>query len=97
MLDQIYCSGLGFEIFYLPNEEFMWLSQRIEEIMTMELTFEVKERIANVLLKSEAFDLFMQKRFNQVKRYGLEGCESASVAFDFILQTALGGKLSDFI
>ena len=92
MLGQIYCSGLGFEIFYLANEEFMWLSQRIEEIMTLELTFEVKERIADVLLKSEAFDLFMQKRFNQVKRYGLEGCESANVALDFILQTALGGK-----
>jgi hypothetical protein len=39
--------------------------------MTMNLSIEAKKDIARLLIETEAFDLFMQKRFNQVKRYGL--------------------------
>ena len=60
--------------------------------MTMNLSSEAKKNIAELMIKTELFDLFMQKRFNNVKRYGLEGCESAAVAFDFILKTVCDSK-----
>ena len=58
----------------------------------MKLTEEAKKDMAKLLLETEIFDLFMQKRFSQVKRYGLEGLESASILLDFILKTAAGSK-----
>lgn len=97
VFDEIYCSKVGFEISHLPENELEWLTERIESFMTMNFSIEAKKNIARLLIETEAFDLFMQKRYNQVKRYGLEGCESAAVAFDFILKTAAGGKSKRFI
>lgn len=92
VFDEIYCSKVGFEISHLPENELEWLIERIESFMTMNLSAEAKKGIARLLIETEAFDLFMQKRFNQVKRYGLEGCESTAVVFDFILKTAVDSK-----
>lgn len=60
--------------------------------MTMTLAMETKKDMAKLLLETEVFDLFMQKRFSQVKRYGLEGLESTLIVLDFILKTAIGSK-----
>lgn len=94
VFDEIYCSKVGFEISHLPENELEWLTERIESFMTINLSIEAKKNIARLLIETESLDLFMQKRYNQVKRYGLEGCESAAVAFDFILKTAVNGKTS---
>lgn len=91
--DEIYCSSVGFEISHLVDSEISWFAERIESLMTMKLSNESRKNIAKLLLETEMFDLFMQKRFSQVKRYGLEGCESAAVALDFILKTAINGKM----
>lgn len=88
LFKQVYCSYIGFEIAHLPDAELGWITTKIEAIMTTQLSAEAKRDIARLLIETEAFDLFMQKRFTQVKRYGLEGCESAAVAFDVILKTA---------
>ena len=92
VLDDIYCSTVGYEISHVPDKELSWLTEKIESIMTTQFIKETKKDIAKLLLKTEAFDLFMQKRFSQVKRYSLEGCESVAVIFDLILKTAIGGK-----
>lgn len=92
ILNEIYCSKVGFEISHLPSDELEFLTEKIEFYLTMKLSLEAKKDIARLMIETEALDLFMQKRYNQVKRYGLEGCESAAVAFDFILKTAVGGK-----
>ena len=41
---------------------------------------------------SQVFDQFMQKRFPQTKRYGLEGAESMLVALDQLFSEANHGK-----
>lgn len=92
IFNEIYCSKVGFEISHLPEIELEWITEKIESFMTINLSTEAKKDIAKLLIETEAFDLFMQKRFNQVKRYGLEGCESAAVVLDFILKTAVYGK-----
>ena len=92
----IYCSSCGFEISHLSSQdEIDFLTNKIESFMTMKLAEEAKMEIAKLLLETEAFDLFMQKRFSQVKRYGLEGLESASIVLDFILKTAVGSRQSN--
>ncbi len=87
--DDIYCSSIGFEISHLPDSEITWLNEKIESYMTTNLSVDARKSIAKLLLETEMFDLFMQKRFAQVKRYGLEGCESAAIVLDFILKTAV--------
>lgn len=94
IFNEIYCSKVGFEISHLPENELEWLTEKIESLMTISLSPQAKKDIAKLLIETESFDLFMQKRFNQVKRYGLEGCESAAIAFDFILKTAIEGNES---
>ena len=93
IFNQIYCSTCGFEISHLSSqEEINFLTTKIESLMTMNLTEEAKKEMAKLLLETEVFDLFMQKRFSQVKRYGLEGLESASIVLDFILKTSIESK-----
>ena len=94
LFDQIYCSTCGFEISHLSSQdEIDFLTNKIESFMTMNLAEEAKKEMAKLLLETEAFDLFMQKRFSQVKRYGLEGLESTSIVLDFILKTASGSRI----
>ena len=92
IFNEIYCSKVGFEISHLSESEVEWLTKKIESFMTIKLSTRAEKDIARLLIETESFDLFMQKRFNQVKRYGLEGCEAAAIAFDFILKTAVEGK-----
>lgn len=93
LFNQIYCSSCGFEISHISSQdEIDFLTKKIESFMTMELAAETKKEMARLLLETEVFDLFMQKRFSQVKRYGLEGLESTSLVLDFILKTAIGSK-----
>lgn len=88
LFKDVYCASIGFEIVHLPDAELAWITRKLESIMTMQLSIDAKKDISKLLIESEAFDFFMQKRFGQVKRYGLDGCESAVVALDYILKTA---------
>lgn len=46
--------------------------------------------MAHLLLGSQAFDVFMSKRFPSVKRYGCEGAESMLVFFEWLFAGAEG-------
>ncbi len=52
------------------------------------LTSDDQRRMAHLLLESQAFDLFLSKRFPSVKRYGCEGAESMLVFFDWLFAGA---------
>ncbi len=47
-----------------------------------------------MLIRSEAFDHFMQKRFTQVKRYGLEGAEGMMIIMKYLLEISAQSKLN---
>ena len=50
--------------------------------MQQELSEQRRLRLAEQLLKSEALDVFLAKKFGTVKRYGAEGAESMIGFFD---------------
>lgn len=93
IFNQIYCSSCGFEISHISSQlEVEFLTTKIESFMTLQLSEDTKKGLGKLLLETEGFDLFMNKRFGNVKRYGLEGLEASSIILDFILKTALGSK-----
>jgi hypothetical protein len=51
-----------------------------------------KKRIHELLVQSETFDQFLQLKFPNLKRYGLEGGESMISALDALFSVAARGK-----
>lgn len=61
------------------------------------LSVKLKERVHGLLAKSEVFDNFLQLKFPNLKRYGLEGGESMLPALDSLFSAAAkGGPSSPF-
>lgn len=52
---------------------------------------EGKKRIHELLAQSEMFDRFLQAKFPNLKRYGLEGGESMLPALDALFSVAAQG------
>ena len=74
----------GIELGTVPPEERAWLINRINQLDLCTEKEGIRE-MAKLMIKSETFDAFMQKRFGQVKRYGLEGLESLVVAVSHLI------------
>lgn len=55
------------------------------------LTSEEQRHLAKLLVQSQAFDVFMSRKFTSVKRYGAEGSESLLVFFEWLL-SGIGKK-----
>ncbi|KAJ2799682.1 hypothetical protein H4S07_005373, partial [Coemansia furcata] len=83
-LTDLYCGHVAFEFEHIPDTaERRWFADHVESTSaSYKLDAAKKRRFYELLARSEAFDNFMQKKFGQVKRYGLEGAESAIVALD---------------
>jgi probable 2-oxoglutarate dehydrogenase E1 component DHKTD1 len=58
---------------------------------------EEKLEIQELLTKSQVFDLFMAKKFPQVKRYGLQGSESMMVVLHTLFKQASMDNITDAI
>lgn len=58
-----------------------WFAQRVEQLAKEKLDNDYKVKIALEMAKSQNFDHFLAKKFQTVKRYGGEGCESMMAFF----------------
>ena len=86
-LASIYSDAISYEISHIEGpEERHWLYQTIENLSSLQPAPALLRHMSRLLIHSEVFDHFMAKRFAQVKRYGLEGCESMIIAIDLIMQ-----------
>ena len=98
-LKAAYTGDVGAE-FHVPSaEERVWLAQRIEKMAgNAPVGADKKERLGALLVESEAFDAFMQKKFAFVKRYGLEGAEGMLPALEGMFEAATkDGKVEDVV
>lgn len=82
-LEKVYCGQLSAEIQHIMDEsERFWFAGLIEESVHWTLEADRQTHLAELLLKSQAFDNFVAKKFPTVKRYGAEGAESMMAFFD---------------
>lgn len=92
----VYVGRIGYEFMHSTSRtERLWFSHLLEsqtllnpEDSLTELTEERKRRIHELLARSEVFDNFLQAKFPNLKRYGLEGGESMLPALDSLFSTA---------
>jgi probable 2-oxoglutarate dehydrogenase E1 component DHKTD1 len=60
----------------------------VEQLSTEILADDVKVKIALEMAKSQNFDNFLASKFQTVKRYGGEGCESMMAFFLELLESS---------
>ena len=97
-LHATYVGGLACEFNHSSSPtEALWFAHYLESMKCgggrYELPPERKRRIHDLISRSESFDHFMQAKFPNLKRYGLEGGESLLPALDTLFSVAARGVL----
>ena len=94
-LREVYVGRIAYEYMHSPSKtERLWFSHMLEKESDEDLRLEPEERkrIHEILARSEVFDQFLQLKFPNLKRYGLEGGESMLPALDALFASASQGK-----
>jgi probable 2-oxoglutarate dehydrogenase E1 component DHKTD1 len=88
-LKDIYSKNITIEFDHILNEEEkLWISKEFEAVSNQQLDSKVKVNVLKLLLKSQAFDQFLAKRFPSFKRYSLEGGESAMAFYQSLFSSS---------
>lgn len=98
-LRRIYVGRIAYEYMHSPSKtERLWFSHLLEsQVAPAPLAQDAKRRIHRLVAESEVFDQFMQAKFPNVKRYGLEGGESMLPAMDTLFRAASEAGISNII
>ncbi|XP_030369346.1 probable 2-oxoglutarate dehydrogenase E1 component DHKTD1 homolog, mitochondrial [Scaptodrosophila lebanonensis] len=99
LLHGIYCGkAVSAEFSYIENlEEREWLALHFEALGEHQLSAEARCEIAELLIKSQAWDNFMALKFPTVKRYGGEGAEAMMAFFWQLLRDSVQADLSHIV
>lgn len=77
ILKKAYCGKIGAEYRHmLSREEKFWIGNILENDLEKPLSVDEKKQILKDLADGELFELFLAKKHNTAKRFGLEGGES---------------------
>ena len=97
-LRSIYMGRIAYEYMHSPSKsERLWFSHFLESQTANgigkipEVMKKNKKRIHSLLARSETLDNFLQAKFPNLKRYGLEGGESMLPALDSLFKIASEG------
>ncbi|KAH9061730.1 dehydrogenase E1 and transketolase domain-containing protein 1 [Lactarius deliciosus] len=88
-LHSVYVGRIAYEYMHSSSKtERLWFSHILEARTPPLLDIRQKKRIHELLVHSETFDQFLQLKFPNLKRYGLEGGESMVPALDALFSVA---------
>ncbi|KAL5522783.1 hypothetical protein ACEPAG_8801 [Sanghuangporus baumii] len=91
-LRAVYVGRIAYEFMHSPSKtERLWFSHILESSSVAPQNIrkpEEKRRVWELLTRSEVFDQFLQVKFPNLKRYGLEGGESMLPALDALFSVA---------
>ncbi|XP_053405380.1 2-oxoadipate dehydrogenase complex component E1-like [Mercenaria mercenaria] len=97
-LEKEYCDTIAAEFQHLRTEEEReWFSEAFESKHQISLTNDRRINLANLMLKSQAFDHFLAQKFTTLKRYGGEGGESMMAVFDEIFRKSAQAGLEEIV
>ncbi|KAF8575257.1 dehydrogenase E1 and transketolase domain-containing protein 1 [Ramaria rubella] len=88
----VYVGRIAYEYMHATSKtERLWFSHLLESTLGESVTVKTttqRKRIWQLLVRSEVFDQFLQAKFPNLKRYGLEGGESMLPALDSLFRVA---------
>ncbi|PPQ70860.1 hypothetical protein CVT26_014083 [Gymnopilus dilepis] len=96
-LRKVYVGNIAYEYMHSPSKtERLWFSHLLEsqslpspeDTPLLQVDEAQKRRIHELLARSEVFDNFLQQKFPNLKRYGLEGGESMLPALDSLFSAS---------
>ncbi|GBE88887.1 2-oxoglutarate dehydrogenase, mitochondrial [Sparassis crispa] len=99
-LRSIYVGRIAYEYMHSPSKtERLWFSHMLESQLPGQtnISADAKMRIHSLLAKSEIFDQFLQLKFPNLKRYGLEGGESMLPALDALFGAAARSGVENIV
>ncbi|XP_034113046.1 probable 2-oxoglutarate dehydrogenase E1 component DHKTD1 homolog, mitochondrial isoform X1 [Drosophila albomicans] len=99
LLRDIYCgSAASAEFAYIEDtEEREWLARNFETLNEHQLQSTERCEIAELLIKSQAWDNFMALKFPTVKRYSGEGAESMLAFFWQLLRDSVQANIEHVV
>ncbi|MEP6660141.1 MAG: 2-oxo acid dehydrogenase subunit E2, partial [Acidimicrobiales bacterium] len=93
ILRDAYCRTVGIEYMHIQDpDEQRWIQAKVEGVDTR-LASEALHHILGRLNAAEAFEKFLATKYVGVKRFGLEGAESAIPILDAVLSAAADDDL----
>ncbi|CAE6425949.1 unnamed protein product [Rhizoctonia solani] len=100
-LRSVYVGRIAYEYMHSPSKaERLWFSHLLESRQSSgryEPNEEQKRRIWGLLARSETWDQFLQLKFPNLKRYGLEGAESMLSAMESLFHSASQNGVSNVV
>lgn len=98
LLNRTYRGTASIELAFIENEqEREWLTENYERHLHKTLDTIDRREIAELLLKSQAFDNFLATKFPTVKRYGGEGAESIMAFYRQLFICAADANLTNIV
>lgn len=100
-LNSVYVGRIAYEYMDLPSKtERLWFAKLLESQSALEphiVNADRRKNIHTLLAKSEVLDNFLQVKFPNLKRYGLEGGESMIPALDALFEAASKAGITQLI
>ena len=92
-----YCTTIGIEYMYIPNEEkVQWIAKYVESKVS-DLTVDQQKHILDKLVQAAAFENFFHTKYVGQKRFSLEGLEATIPALDAMIDAAAKVGVEDVV
>ncbi|QHD65280.1 2-oxoglutarate dehydrogenase E1 component [Neorickettsia findlayensis] len=94
----VYCGHIGVQFMHLSdNNEVTWLKEKLEGRPFCRIALDTSHKLAllNVLIKVNGLEEFLNTKFRGVKRFSVEGCDTALVALESIIEAAADAGCTD--
>lgn len=96
-LQSVYCTTIGVEFMYIPNEEkVQWIANYFEGKIS-EISNDDKKHYLEKLVQAAAFENFFHTKYVGQKRFSLEGLESTIPALDAMINAASTQGVKDIV
>ena len=99
ILKETYSASIGVEFLHIQQpEQKQWVQEQIEEVQN-KTNFNEKGKISiyKLLVESELFEQYLDKKFLGTKRYGIEGGESSIAGIEEIVKQCCISGIQDII
>lgn len=88
-LKQTYCSTIGVEYMHIPDRhECNWIRERVETPEPFSFSPEQKFHLLDRLTWATLFERFLAMKYQNTKRFGLDGCETLIPGMKTMIDTA---------